>query len=213
MLTPRGLWFFLTVFITLAAAIIIGATSLLIVCLTLLLWFLGQWFLFQLRVRLSARALRGTRTLRTARGIVDTLWAKQAVEVAFELRNEGSLGLPYVVVHDRLPALAQLREGSLHIDGALTTYTPILLTYRLECRAPGRLRFEGVKIQLVDLQGFFIHTAFLRDPCEYRVLPALSVETSHSSFVKVHNVLPLLGTHRHLRPGTGSELLELRDYI
>src|SRR5262249_3586646 len=31
--------------------------------------------------------------------------------------------------------------------------------------------------------------------------------------VKRHNLLPILGTHRHYRPGSGSALLDLRDYL
>src|SRR5581483_3809763 len=41
----------------------------------------------------------------------------------------------------------------------------------------------------------------------------LAVEAGHPAFVKQHNALPLMGKHRHPRPGSGSELLDLRDYL
>ena len=213
MLTSRGYWFFVPTFALLAMALLLGATSLvMLVGLTLLIWFLGAWFVFQARVRLSVRRLRVERSLRTGRGEVDSIWARQKVEVAVALHNDG-VELPYIVMTDRLPALAEARDGQLRGDGGLAKATPLTLTYSIRCRAAGVLRFEGVKVELADLQGFFIYATFVRDPRTYRVLPTLAVETSHSSFVKQHNVLPLLGSHRHARPGGASELLNLRDYI
>ena len=213
MLTTRGFWFFLVVFAALAAATIIGTSQLMLVCLTLLFWFLAQGFLFQLRIRLTIRNLQVERILRTSRGDVDSIWARQNVEIIVKVYNEGLLNLPYVVLMERLPEFAHWKDGDLRIDGALVTDRPLVLAYRIECPAPGRLRFEGIKLQLADFQGFFTFATFLRDPCEYRVLPMMAVEASHSSYVKQHNILPLLGTHRHARPGSSSELLDLRDYI
>ena len=47
----------------------------------------------------------------------------------------------------------------------------------------------------------------------YRVLPVLAETRGRLSAIKRYNLLPLLGYHRHARPGTGSELLDLRDYL
>lgn len=211
--TTRGVWFFLTVFVTLSVATLYGAPKLMLIGFTLLFWFFAQWFLFQLRIRTTTRRLRVARTLLTARGKAESIWARQNVEVVVVVRNEGPMELPYVVLLDRLPPSAQLKEGTLRRDGVLATTQSLEIRYHIACRYPGRLRFEGVKVQLADLQGFFTYMTFLRDPHDYRVLPALAVDQSQTSFVKLHNVLPLLGAHRHARPGTSSELLELRDYI
>src|SRR5262245_50095118 len=106
MLTSRGFWFFLTTFAVLTAALLYGAHQLMLICLTLLLWFLTQWFLFQLRVHVALRRLTLTRFLRTARGNVESIWTGQKAEVTVVLSNTSILGLPYVVVSERLPALA-----------------------------------------------------------------------------------------------------------
>src|SRR5438067_517591 len=45
------------------------------------------------------------------------------------------------------------------------------------------------------------------------VLAPVIDEPEHLPTIKRHNLLPVLGTHRHLRPGSGSELLDLRDYL
>jgi uncharacterized protein (DUF58 family) len=213
MLTTRGFWFFVPTLAVLAVAIHLGAIQLTIVCLTLLFWFLAQWFLFQLRVRFTVRQLKLQRTLHTQRGEVETIWARQMVEVVVTLANEGALGLPYVLMTERLPALAMVTDVDLRADGALGAEQPMTLRYQLECKAPGRLRFEGVKVEYTDLQGFFTFATFVRDLREVRVLPALVVESSQAPYVKQHNVLPLLGTHRLARPGGSSELLDLRDYL
>src|SRR5439155_4713729 len=56
-------------------------------------------------------------------------------------------------------------------------------------------------------------TLFLRDGTEYRVLPPLADASGHAPTVKRHNLLPPPGVHRLHRAGTGSELLDLRDYL
>lgn len=213
MLTTRGFYFFVVNFALLALAVLLGAYQLLLICLTLLFWFLGQWFLFQWRVRSSAGRLRLERSLHTARGEVASVWARQKVDVRATLFLDGPAAFPYAVLSDRLPALGRLQGGKPRIDGGLSKDGPMTLHYVLEAAGPGWLRFEGVKIEYADLQGFFTHAVFLKERHVCRVLPAMPVKASAPSFVKRHNALPLLGTHRHARPGGSSELLDLRDYV
>src|SRR6202030_2618534 len=71
----------------------------------------------------------------------------------------------------------------------------------------------GLGVQIADIQGFFYHVLFVRDVRSFRVLPALGNFRGRLPVAKRHNCLPLLGTHRLRRPGTGSELLDLRDYL
>src|SRR6185295_6655795 len=63
------------------------------------------------------------------------------------------------------------------------------------------------------LQGFFYHYAFLAQPDVYRVLPPLVDAEGKRPMLKRTNLLPSPGQHRQLRPGSGSELLDLRDYL
>jgi uncharacterized protein (DUF58 family) len=62
------------------------------------------------------------------------------------------------------------------------------------------------------LQGFFSCELFLRAPAVYPILPALTEAETDARSHKRHNVMPPPGSHRVRRPGTGSELLDLRDY-
>jgi uncharacterized protein (DUF58 family) len=213
MLTARGFWLFVTVVALLGVGIVLGSAPTVLVCLTLLLWFLAHWFLFQWRLRAVDRRLTVERSLSTSRGQVDSIWARQRAEVRVLLSCDGYVALPFVVVADRIPAPARWLRGLTQTEGVLAAGAPLELAYSIECPGPGKIRFDGVRVQLADVHGFFFQTLFVRDVRHYRVLPALPLDPAHSTFVKTQNTLPLLGTHRHPRPGSGSELFDLRDYL
>ncbi|MGH7186754.1 MAG: DUF58 domain-containing protein, partial [Pseudomonadota bacterium] len=73
--------------------------------------------------------------------------------------------------------------------------------------------FWGVKVQAADWQGFFSAARFVRAAQSYRVLPPLADARGHVPAPKRRNLLPILGRHPHRRPGTGGDLLDLRDYL
>jgi hypothetical protein len=119
--------------------------------------------------------------------------------------------LTRIEVRDRPPARAVVDEpggysGSLSSETSpewMTSITPL---------AVGRLRWEGVRVDCADRQGFFNGGLFLRDPVETSVLPPVVDLESAGLGAKRSNILPIQGMHRHRRPGSGGELLELRDY-
>jgi uncharacterized protein (DUF58 family) len=213
MLTARGFWFFVTNLFLLGLGIGFRSAPAVLVCLTLVLWFLAQWFLFHWRLQAVRRHLLVSRSLLTGRGEVDSIWARQQVQVRVAVSCEGPNSLPFVVVSDRVPSTARWRSGVTQAEGVLAPDSPLELSYAIECPRPGRIRFDGARVELSDLGGFFYEALFVRDVCQYRVLPALPADPAHSTYVKVQNTIPLLGTHRHPRVGSGSELLDLRDYL
>jgi uncharacterized protein (DUF58 family) len=213
MLSLRGWWFLLLDLCLLTLAVLAGNPPLAMVCLTLLCWFLGHWLAFAARVHVVKRNLRMARQLRDERGPVETLWAGQTFHVRVQFRNGSRLALPYLRITDRLPLATTLISGEVHADGAVSPEQPLGFSYRLHCPAPGQVRFEGLEVQVSDLQGFFHHATFLNQPRVYRVLPPLIDARGQLATLKRHNILPLLGGHRHRRPGSGSELLALRDYL
>lgn len=213
MLTARGFWFLLTTAVLLGLGVALGSVPAVLVCLTLLLWGLAHWFLFLWRVRTVQEHLRLERTLNTNRGVVESIWARHRATVRVVLTCDQTLPLPFVVMTDRVPAPARWLGGTTQAEGMLSASAPLEVAYTIECPGAGRLRFDGVRIQLADLNGFFYQTQFFRDLRQFRILPVLPVDPAHSKFVKTQNTLPLVGTHRHPRPGSGSELFDLREYL
>ena len=189
------------------------AAALVLICLTLLTWFLGAWLLFAVRLRLLAGRLRVVREVVDERGPVASLWAGRTFRVRVQLHLDGSFGSPYVRVADRVPFGVTHVTGATRDDAVLAADQPLLLDYQVFCPAPGVARFEGLGVHIADLQGFFYHFLCVRNVRVYRILPPLGNFKMRVHVAKRHNLLPLLGTHRLRRPGTGSELLDLRDYL
>jgi uncharacterized protein (DUF58 family) len=222
MLTIRGWTFALTFIPLLFGAMLLpllgtiqpyGHQTLILVGLTVLTWFLAEWFLFLFRARTVVRQLALERELRDDRGEVVNLWAGRSFEVRVRVRGPGWPGLPHVLLTDRVPFGVEPTGGAHWWEGGITAAAPAELVYRVRCPAAGQVRFDGVAVQVTDLQGFFYYRTFLAGPHEYRVLPVLSDVETRLPITKRFNLLPPPGVHRHRRPGTGSELLDLRDYM
>lgn len=216
MLTSRGWWFFLLALALTTGAILLsprGHVTLEVIGLTLLSWFFGQWLLFVVQARRVLHELQVERQLRDQRGPVQNLWAGRTYEVCVRLSLPGFLGLPHVRLKDRMPAGLEKVDGEVEWEGRLAPGRPAELRYRVHCPGVGRARFEGVRVQMADWQGFFYHTAFASAPRAYRVLPMLVDAEGRGPTTKRHNLLPPPGIHHLRQPGSGSELLDLRDYL
>jgi uncharacterized protein (DUF58 family) len=213
MLTPRGIWLLFSVLALTGVALAADVPSLTLVGLTLLLWFVAAWFWFAVRLRLLNGRLHVERLVSDERGPVQSLWAGQAVAVRVRLHNSRRLPSPYLNLRDRVPVGGRCLAGAPDADGSVGQGRPMEIDYCVYCLAPGTLRFEGLAVHVADVQGLFYHYLFLQDVREYRVLPPLADARGHVPTVKRHNLLPLLGAHRHRRPGSGSELLDLREYL
>ncbi|HLN29212.1 MAG TPA: DUF58 domain-containing protein [Gemmataceae bacterium] len=213
MITARGWWCLVVILAVQTLAVLSGRPALTLVALTLLLWFLGQWLLFAFRVRLTVPTLQISRQVRDGRGPVDTLWAGRVFQVQVELRAVEGLALPCLRVADQVPFAIEKVAGSAEREGSLTEDTHLTLDYSFRAPAAGRVRFGGVAVEIADFQGFYYHALFVAAPHEYNVLPPLADARGHRPTIKRNNLLPSPGLHRHLRPGSGSELLDLRDYL
>ena len=213
MLTSRGWLFFLALLAFLGVGIGVRNPTLGLVGMILLAWFLGSWLWFNLVLRLVVQKLYVVREMRTEHGPVASLWTGRSFAIVVRLCSRSRLPLAYVHIRDRVPAILQRRAGDIETDGSIALGAPLELTYRIACPAPGRVRFDGLSVHIADLQGLFVARLFVHDERIYRVLPTLTITKGHIPTLKRHNLLPLLGLHAHRRPGTGSELLDLRDYL
>jgi hypothetical protein len=118
-----------------------------------------------------------------------------------------------VFARDAVPYGVDVASGETATGGVLRRGNSLSLQYAIRCTVAGLARFEGVSVRVADLQGLFYHVAFIRSPVVLRVLPMLASRRAALASTKRINELPPPGVHRLRRPGSGSELLDLRDYM
>ena len=180
--------------------------------LTLLAWFGWEWANFVYRIRRSAGNWTVERTVIQSERHVTTLWVGTPTLMELSITLKANHEFPFVMIEDRLPEQfhdsGQRAEESFHIH----PNTPIVLRYGFTPEEPGILRFEGVHLRIADRGGLFYQRLFLRFPTELLVLPPLYVKEGHQGADKRINSLPPPGVHRLRRPGSGTELLDLREY-
>jgi uncharacterized protein (DUF58 family) len=212
MLTSRGCWFLFSVLVILGLGFLRPSLSLTLLGLTLLLWFAAQWLWFLVRLP-GVRRLRVEREVWDDRSAVATLWAGQTFEVRVRIFQDGWLPSPHVAAMDHLPFAVEHLDRSNYAQGVVSAKESLETAYRIRCGPAGLARFEGVRIQTADWQGFFYHVHFIHAVVVLPILPVLAPRTGQPASVKRHNLLLPPGIHRFRRPGSGSELLDLRDYL
>jgi uncharacterized protein (DUF58 family) len=215
MLTPRGWWFLIVVVFVLAlGAFVVPTYTTLpaILSLTLFGWFAFEWVRFQIKSNAAVSRLKVTRVILQGGRSTPMLWAGVPFQVRVRVGHDGLVTIGYAVIDDRLPPGADIIKGDIDEAVSIESGEPATVRYTLRCPAPGVLRFEGVRVRVADLNGFFYRRVFLRDPVEYLVLPPLVNDEGNQRAVKRFNMLPPPGIHRLRRPGSGDELHDLRDY-
>jgi uncharacterized protein (DUF58 family) len=213
MVTARARWIILIAMTGTIAGLVFDLRGTTRVCLALLLWMLVQWLLFRWRSDVLAYRLTGQRHLSDESGPMRTLWIGRTYQVRVHIRLTGWFGIPYLHLQERLPQALEAVTGTPEIEGGLGFERELSFDYSIHPTTAGTIRFEGVKVRLADLQGFFYAERFIPIPQTVQVFPALVEFGSSQPYVKRHNLMPPPGRHRHPRPGIGSELLEIRDYV
>jgi uncharacterized protein (DUF58 family) len=215
MLTFRGWWFLIVVTFLLAigAFVIPYYTTIpAILAVTLFAWFVYEWLQFNFKSNASVSRLKVRRVVLQSGRSTPMLWAGVPFEVRVRVEHDGLVDIGYAVIDDRLPPGADILKGDTDLTTGIHSSEPVDVRYTLRCPAPGVLRFEGVKVRVADLHGFFYRRVFLHDPVEFLVLPPLVNDEGQQRADKRFNTLPPPGIHRLRRPGSGDELLDLRDY-
>jgi uncharacterized protein (DUF58 family) len=212
MITSRGWWYLIIALACTVAGTLNAKWPLAYIGLSLLLWFIYEGILFNYRIRTMLPAVRFERELLDGRGRVESLWTGRSFEVKVRVTLPDA-SLPYLRIIDRLPFNIERVAGRRDAEGRFVGETTVELHYTIRCLSTGQVRFDGVALHAADLQGFFYHYAFLSKPVLFRILPPLVDAEGKRPMLKRTNLLPSPGQHRQLRPGSGSELLDLRDYL
>lgn len=215
MLTNRGWWLlFIATVITLMGTAVSFARGpfIALLGLSLAIWvlFIGAGFVWAVRQTLSRLEIE--REWRDERGPVATLWLNRTFTVVVRVRTRSRWSTPWVVIDDRLPVGATLVAGQSHGTFQWRRNEWVEWRYSIRCQAAGRMRFEGLRLRFADAQGFYFFETFLREPRNILVLPSLTEAELIQRDVKRQNILLPPGVHRLRQSGSGSELLDLRDY-
>jgi len=215
MLTARGSWLLFTVLFVFA----IGAFAVpyysvvpVLVGITLLAWFFVQWALFQTRSNGAVSRLRVRRQVTQGDREVPMVWSGLGFQVRVTIENPSVFDIPFAVLEDRAAVATQRIEGASEIFTTIPAGGTVEIAYTLKAPSPGVLRFEGIRVRVADLHGFFYRRVFIREAIELLALPPLTDNEGKQRATKRFNTLPPPGIHRLRRPGSGSELLDLRDY-
>lgn len=211
MLTRRGFWLLLLLLLLLFVTVGIGDYRLITFSLTLLTWFGFEWVNFFVRYTWTRSHWKLTRLIDGRPISRAVIWMGRTVPIQVELTCSRWYGGAYVEFEDRLPSFGTL-AGKRRSEELMHAPAFRRIEYRLTCSQPGRLRFEGVRGRVRDQQELFEAHWFIRIPVECNVLPPLVPEGGTVGTRKEWNQLSQHGVHRHLRAGSGTELLDLRDY-
>jgi len=214
-LTSRGWWFLFIVLVQISLGLILSdrvGPVLALIGFGLLAWFGTEWLLFRVRVQFALPQVKFRRRLFSGKRETPILWAGQDFEVRVEIVLNSRLSLSYITLQDRPPSGCDRVDGVDDIVTSLSATDVAAIEYTLRCLVPGEIRFEGVRIQVADLQGFFYQRSFRRQKASYLVLPPLADAEGNRRTTKSHNILPPPGLHRLRQTGGGGELHDLRDY-
>lgn len=179
---------------------------------TVLAWFAFEWGYFAYQAYFVLPNLRIQREIRDDRKAVPLLWANGEFDVRVTLSIPKGR-MPDISLEDCVPLVVTKLGGSEETFALLTAKSPGIIEYRIRCEAPGELIFEGVIVRLTDRQGFFHKRTLLKEGRHYPVLPRLTGAEGNRRGIKRHNIFPPPGLHRLRKPGGGSELQDLRDYM
>jgi uncharacterized protein (DUF58 family) len=215
MLTTRGWWL---LFVAAVMAIMGAAVSfargpfIALLGLSVAFWVQLIGLGFYLSARRTLRKLTVEREWLDARGPVKTLWVGQRFTVVVRLRTPSLFSTPWIIVDDRIPVGAELESGSNYGVFQFRRGDTVEIRYSFRCLTAGPMRFEGLRLRMADAQGFYFYETFYRLPQVILVLPTLADAELSQRNVKRQNVFLPPGVHRLRQPGSGSELLDLRDY-
>lgn len=214
MLTTRGYRWLILIAAWSFVGILLGteASLPLWTALTLLALFVGQWLYFAFLVEGLRGQLQVERRLWQGGRPVGTLWAQIPFTVELTVTNRSRWSPAFLLVEDVFAPGTAVCGGSNRWGIRLEAGRSVVLRYERRAAAMGSARCEGVQVIVADGQGFFQHRWMLREARQWWVLPLLSDEEGRQRAIKPFNLLPPPGMHRWRRPGTGSELLDLRDY-
>lgn len=181
--------------------------------IALLIWFGYEFFVFRYWCDIAIPKTTVQREYRNERGAIKTFYTKRKYAIQTTLRFRSAIGSIYVDAGDLPPGISAFQRGSIRAQATAHDQGTLQFAYEIRANQPGIARFHGIQLDLQDLHGLFAATRFLSAPAEVSVLPGVIRSGALMPKTKHANELPPPGIHRQPRPGIGSELLEIREYV
>lgn len=187
----------------------LAAVGGLVVC-----WVMAEWALFSVALTGFDRWVRLERAF-TGPTCLPTVWRDQELEVELALVNRSWFHFPYLEVRDVVPPHLEPPAAAVGERWRLGLGPRSIRrwSYPAVAARVGVARFPGVSCQLTSLAGLFVENRFVAAPSEIRIYPPVAGRRHQPALVKFYNRFLHHGIHVHRKGGTGSELLELRDYV
>lgn len=213
--SPRARW--IIAFSLFAAALGIFRQQPLVVgfALTCILWIAFEWFVFRCQLEWDLQRIRIRRQVLDRHGPARILWEQRPCEVTVDVELPNSSYFPalHFDLRDILPVSAESVEGQHGVSFSSGASPDLSFRYVLCPTVVGTLHLVGFRLLVQDVHGFFQSEHFIDVPRRLRVLPWAGGIGAVVPTKKRHNALSPPGVHRVARPGAGSELLEIRDYV
>jgi uncharacterized protein (DUF58 family) len=212
MSTARARLIVLLGLIGLVASLGSGNDGASMICLALIIWVAWEWMRFCLALAFAHPLLVDlSRNIQGLGNTTRVICIEQTYEVQCTVRPSKSLGGLRIVLEDLVPAGCHLPTVPSWVvadcDG-----TVIQWRYQLRPVVTGELRMLGIQARVCDRFGLFTRSFLVKHERQLTVLPMVVRQSATVSVLKRDNVQILNGGHRYRRPGTGMELLGIRDY-
>ncbi len=140
---------------------------------------------------------------------VREIYVKDELEVTIHLENRGEK-LRFLEIHDILPPLVEVTEGSNHQIISLDMGEEKKLNYKISCPVTGKIDIGPIKTRYRDALGFFTKNIGEDEEIRMQVLP----ETQDMEGIDINPSYTKhwLGEIKSKSIGIGSEFFSLRGY-
>lgn len=140
---------------------------------------------------------------------IQEVYVDDELEVTVKLENQGDK-LRFLEIHDVLPPLVELVEGSNHEVFSLDPGEKKELKYKISCPVTGKIDIGPIKTRYRDAFGFF--TKHLREEKEMRVRVLPRTQDMESIDISPSYTKHWLGEIKSKSIGVGSEFFSIREY-
>ena len=211
-MTVRGICLVIPGLLGTAAGLLTSNSALGLLSLSVVLWLMMEWLWFQWRMIREIPSLAIQRTVNNRSNSTDTCFAGRRLRISVTVRcHKGQLH-PWTGIRDLIPDILTVTHGCT-VERVVNTAKQLVFQYECRPKAAGIAIIPGCRLRFQDPNGFFLCDRFISARQTLRILPDCKSRLDQKPKIIRLSSLPQQGMHRMHRAGTGSELLDLREYV